>query len=182
MLFGVYPTDLDERADVERMIRYASDLAEPLSRKQEGAHFTASAVVVDAAGGRTCLVNHVKLGRRLQPGGHIEADDESLAKAALREAREETGLDVRLHPYAPRPLDLDIHEIPELSGEPAHLHLDLRYLVLADGGEPIEGAEWVTWDDALASTDEPALRRLLLKARRLVEEHKAGSAQSPWGS
>jgi 8-oxo-dGTP pyrophosphatase MutT (NUDIX family) len=182
MLFGVYPTDLDERADVERMIRYASDLAEPFSRKQEGAHFTASAVVVDPSGGRTCLVNHVKLGRRLQPGGHIEADDESLPKAALREAQEETGLDVRLHPYAPRPLDLDIHEIPALGDEPPHLHLDLRYLVLADGGEPIEGAEWVSWDDALASADEPALRRLLLKARKLVEERKAGSAQGPWGS
>jgi 8-oxo-dGTP pyrophosphatase MutT (NUDIX family) len=168
-LMGVYPADLAERADVDRMIRYASDLEQPFSRDEVSAHFTASAVVVDSTGRRTCLIDHAKLGRRLQPGGHIEADDESAPQAALREVREETGLDVRLHPWAPRPFDVDIHEIPERPGEPAHLHLDLRYLVVADGGEPAEGALWLSFDEALVGTDEPALRRLLGKARRLVE-------------
>jgi 8-oxo-dGTP pyrophosphatase MutT (NUDIX family) len=166
---GVYPTDLAEREDVERMLRLAGDLEEPFARTQARAHFTASAAVVDARGGRTCLIRHVKLGRTLQPGGHIEPDDPSAEAAALREAREETGLDVRLHPYAARPLDVDIHEIPAHGDEPAHLHLDLRYLVLADGGEPIEGAAWFSFDEALAVSDEPALTRLLQKARRVVE-------------
>jgi 8-oxo-dGTP pyrophosphatase MutT (NUDIX family) len=150
------------------MIRFASDLAEPFSRTQPNAHFTASAAVLDASGTRTCLVDHVKLGRRLQPGGHFEPTDESLSQGALREAREETGLELRLHPYAARPLDVDIHEIPALGDEPPHLHLDLRYLVVADGGEPAEGAAWVPLDEAIAGTDEPALRRLLEKARRAV--------------
>jgi 8-oxo-dGTP pyrophosphatase MutT (NUDIX family) len=150
------------------MLRLANDLAEPFSRTQPTAHFTASAAVVDASGRRTCLIDHVKLGRRLQPGGHIESDDDSPQQAALREVREETGLDVSLHPYAPRPFDVDIHEIPERPDEPAHLHLDLRYLVLADGGEPIEGAHWLPFEEAIAAADEPALRRLLQKARRVV--------------
>ena len=72
------------------------------ARREPTAHFTASAFVVDAAGSRTCLVEHVKLGRLLQPGGHIEDDDASVEDAALREAREETALDVALHPEAPR--------------------------------------------------------------------------------
>jgi 8-oxo-dGTP pyrophosphatase MutT (NUDIX family) len=150
------------------MLRFAAELAEPFSRSQPEAHFTASAAVVDPAGRRTCLVDHVKLGRRLQPGGHIEPEDESPAQGALREAREETGLDVRLHPFAPRPFDLDIHEIPALGDEPPHLHLDLRYLVIADGGEPAEGAHWVPLEEAVAGTDEPALKRLLQKAERLL--------------
>jgi 8-oxo-dGTP pyrophosphatase MutT (NUDIX family) len=150
------------------MLRLAAELEQPFSRAQARAHFTASACVVDPAGERTCLVQHVKLGRRLQPGGHVEPDDESPARGALREAREETGLDVRLHPFAPRPLDVDIHEIPPLGDEPAHQHLDLRYLVLADGGDPLAGAEWVSLDEAIEAADEPALRRLLEKARRLT--------------
>lgn len=150
------------------MLQYASDLKEPFSRNELPAHFTASAAVVDEAGRRICLVDHVKLGRRLQPGGHIEPDDESAAAAAMRETREETGLEPRLHPYAARPFDVDIHEFPERDGDPAHLHLDLRFLLVADG-EPAEGAVWLTFEEALAGTDEPALRRLIEKARRVVE-------------
>ena len=168
MLLGVYPADADERADVERMLRYAAELDEPLSRAQAEAHFTASALVVDAAGERTCLVEHAKLGRRLQPGGHFEPGDETAAAAALREAREETGLDVRLHPYASRPFDVDVHEIPALGDEPPHLHLDLRFLVVADGGAPADGAAWVPLAEAAAEIDEPALRRLLRKAERVL--------------
>jgi len=146
------------------MLQLAPGLEQPFSREQMPAHFTASAAVVDETGRRVCLVDHVKLGRRLQPGGHVEPDDEGPAQAALREVREETGLDARLHPFAPRPFDVDVHEFPARDGLEAHLHLDLRYLVVASG-EPGEGAHWLTWEDALAATDEPALRRLLAKAR-----------------
>jgi 8-oxo-dGTP pyrophosphatase MutT (NUDIX family) len=152
------------------MLRYADELGEPFSREQAGAHFTASALVVDMAGGRTCMIHHAKLGRRLQPGGHIEPDDETVPKAAVREVLEETGLSVRLHPWAPRPFDVDIHEIPEREDEPAHLHLDMRYLVVADESELAAGAEWVPLDEAIAAADEPALARLLRKAQRLLEQ------------
>ena len=123
------------------MLRLSRELHEPLSRREGSAHFTASAFVIDEAGERTCLVLHAKLGRLLQPGGHIEDDDSSLEAAALREAREETALDLTLHPTAQRPFDLDIHEIPDRPGEPAHWHLDVRYLFVGRG-EPCEGASW----------------------------------------
>jgi 8-oxo-dGTP pyrophosphatase MutT (NUDIX family) len=139
----------DEREEADRctMVRLAQELGEPLSRTEATAHFTASAFVVDESGAHTCLVQHVKLDRLLQPGGHIEQSDTSLEAAALREAHEETALEVELHPAAPRPFDLDIHEIPERPGEPAHFHLDVRYLVVGRG-EPGEGAAWYSIGEA----------------------------------
>ena len=152
--------DAREEADRCAMIRLATELAEPLSRTEGSAHFTASALVVDESGERTCLVTHAKLGRLLQPGGHIEDNDSSVEEAALREAREETGLEVRLHPHAPRPFDLDVHEIPDRPGEPRHWHLDVRYL-LVGAGVPCDGAAWYP----IGSAGDASVGRLVAKAR-----------------
>jgi 8-oxo-dGTP pyrophosphatase MutT (NUDIX family) len=166
-------TDGKEREDLAQMRDFAASLAQPFSRGQWPAHFTGSAVVVDPSGERVCLVLHGKLNRWLQPGGHAdEADAGDLSRTALREAREETGLDVALHAHAPRPLDVDVHVIPARKAEPEHRHLDVRYLVVAanpdalahDPGES-HGAQWLSWDEALARADEPALARMLTKAR-----------------
>jgi 8-oxo-dGTP pyrophosphatase MutT (NUDIX family) len=154
-------TDEREEADRNAMLHLAHELADPLSRHEPSAHFTASAFVVDGDWGHTCLVQHVKLVRLLQPGGHIEAADLSVEAAALREAHEETGLAVELHPIAPRPFDLDIHQIPERPGEPAHFHLDIRYLVVGCG-EPLEGAAWYQ----LGSAGDESVARLVAKALR----------------
>jgi 8-oxo-dGTP pyrophosphatase MutT (NUDIX family) len=152
------PADEAEAADLARMRGLARELAEPLSREQPEAHFTASALVVDPSRERTLLVRHRKLGRWLQPGGHVEPGDPSLLDAALREAREETGLAVE--PGEAEPLDVDVHEIPT---EPPHLHLDVRFLVVAEG-EPAgeEHGEWLARDEALARADA-GLRRLIEK-------------------
>ena len=130
-----------EESDRCTMLRLAEELHNPLSREEGAAHFTASAFVIDGAYERVCLVQHEKLGRLLQPGGHLEETDLSLESAALREAAEETALAVELHPTAPRPFDLDIHEIPDRPNEPAHWHLDIRYLMVGYG-DPCDGAAW----------------------------------------
>ncbi|RKH55870.1 NUDIX hydrolase [Corallococcus aberystwythensis] len=175
------PTDDKEREDLARMRRFATSLEAPFSRAQGEAHFTGSAVVVDAAGGRVAMLHHAKLKRWLQPGGHAEAGDAGDMEAtALREAREETGCRVHLHPTAPRPLDVDVHVIPARKDEPEHCHLDVRYLVVAEDPEalahdPAEsfGIQWLGWDEALTRADEAPLRRMLLKAREAL---RAGGA------
>jgi ADP-ribose pyrophosphatase YjhB (NUDIX family) len=151
--------DAREEADRTAMLRLAHELRDPLSRSEPSAHFTASAFVIDADCGRTCLVQHVKLDRLLQPGGHVEPDDISLESAALREAHEETGLVCELHPVAPRPFDVDIHRIPERPNEPAHFHLDVRYLVVGTG-DPCAGAGWY----ALGTAGDESVGRLARKA------------------
>lgn len=155
---------VDEREEADRvaMLRLLGELERPTSRHEPRAHFTASAYVIDDMCERACLVWHLKFERLLQPGGHIEDGDVSLEAAALREAREETALELALHPRAPRPFDLDIHEIGARPGEPAHFHLDIRYL-LVGRGDPCEGAAWYPIDHQV----EESVARLARKARAL---------------
>ncbi len=171
LLDRVVPSDAQEEAALALLRDYAASLPEPLSSQQPEAHFTGSALVTD--GTRVALVFHRKLGRWLQPGGHAEPEDAGdLCRTALREAREETGLPVQLHPGAPEPLDVDVHRIPGRPNAPPHLHLDVRFLAMADGAAPLLGdasevadLRWFTFEEALRQADDASLRRLLHKAQ-----------------
>src|SRR2546423_14301508 len=107
------PEDPDEAEDLARMIAFVRAHDRPFDRAIRAGHLTGSALVVSRVGAAVLLLHHPKLGRWLQPGGHAEPGEADGETVALREAREETGLrDLELHPQAPRPLDVDIHQIP----------------------------------------------------------------------
>lgn len=170
------PEDADEARSLAEMRRLLPLLGEPLSRHQPDAHFTASALVVDPDARKLALLHHAKLQRWLQPGGHAEpVDDGLMHSTALREAREETGCEVRLHDAVPGLLDVDVHPIPARADEPAHRHLDLRFLLVAEdprrltlNADEASALAWFTFDDAAALVDDEALRRLIRKARRVL--------------
>lgn len=175
-LMAYLPADEKEAADREAMVGWLGRLPHPFSPEQPEAHFTASAVVVDPSGNHVCLVRHRHLDRWLQPGGHPEGSDENLGQTALREAREETALQLEFHPLARRPFDVDVHLFPERDGFPAHHHLDLRFLLIAQDPEELvhqaeeaHDARWFTWLDALSLSSESAMERMLTKARKVSE-------------
>jgi len=130
-------------------------------------HLTSSALVVDAAGKRGLLTLHRKLGRWLQLGGHCDGDG-NLAGSALREAREESGIQgLRVEPT---PIDLDCHRIPARPGEPEHWHLDTRFVVRAPAGAVARaGAEskelrWLAPAELGALESDDSVRRLFALA------------------
>lgn len=176
------PADRKEAEDIRTMLTWLESLPRPLSPDQPQAHFTASAVVVDAAGERVCLVRHALLDRWLQPGGHADASDRGdLERTAFREVVEETHLEMRRHPVAPRPFDVDVHLFSERRGFAAHYHLDIRFLLFADDPELLshrpsesDDARWFTWKEALELTDEEAMRRMLTKAQRFFGHDDVG--------
>jgi 8-oxo-dGTP pyrophosphatase MutT (NUDIX family) len=156
------PADAKEEADRGAMLQLLDALPAPFSRDQPGAHFTASALVVDDGYEHTALVHHRKLGIWVQPGGHLDPEDATVRDAALREVREELGL-VGL-PAGDGALHLDIHEIPDRPDMPAHLHLDIRFLVVAAGALTLSDesheVRWMTLDEATQLGDA-SVRRLV---------------------
>ncbi|MBM4217589.1 MAG: NUDIX hydrolase [Gammaproteobacteria bacterium] len=163
------PSDDDEAHSLVVMRQILPGLQQPFSREQKDAHFTGSAVVVDPNTYRVALLHHAKLNRWLQLGGHAEpADDGVISLTALHEAREETGCAVCPHDFAHTPIDVDVHLIPVRSDEPAHYHLDVRFLLIAEDPDALSldtkeslAIKWFTFADALALIDEYPLRRLL---------------------
>jgi 8-oxo-dGTP pyrophosphatase MutT (NUDIX family) len=131
------------------------------------AHVTASAAIIDPAAQGILLVLHRKVGRWLQPGGHCEPDDATLAEAALREATEESGIaGLRVVSGI---LQVDRHPAPCRPGV-VDEHLDVRYLVLAPpGAAPLVSDEsddvrWFGWED-LPDGIEPTIVEMLSAAR-----------------
>lgn len=101
-------------------------------RSRLAGHFTASAWLVDGTGTRVLLTHHRKLGRWLQLGGHADGDTD-LARVALTEAQEESGLGGLV--VDPVLFDLDRHWIPARAKAPGHWHYDARYVVRAGEDE-----------------------------------------------
>ncbi len=122
----------EEAETVAEFIELLTDAENPFRRERLTGHFTASVWLVDAIGERVLLMHHRKLDRWLQLGGHADGDQD-LARVALREAEEESGL-VGLV-VEPEIFDLDRHWIPERGEMPGHWHYDVRYVVRATGSD-----------------------------------------------
>lgn len=162
----------------ERMHRFVSDHEACFDRGLEVGHITASCWIVNALPtgerqrGQALLTWHKRLNRWLQMGGHLEAGDRSLLAAALREAREESGLQT-VRPLAAAIFDLDVHLIPERKGEPAHFHYDVRFLLDADPAEALvvsaesKDVAWVPLSGIVALNTDASMRRMVAKTARL---------------
>ncbi|MYR46442.1 NUDIX hydrolase [Streptomyces sp. SID5910] len=126
-------------------------------------HITASALVIDPSRGRVLLTLHRKLRMWLQMGGHCEPVDETLARAALREATEESGIaGLTLLPGGP--VRLDRHHTP------CAWHLDVQYAAVAPEGavEAISDESldlrWFPYAEVADVADESVVR--LVEATR----------------
>lgn len=168
-----FPAEVDVAARFAAFVRAHADCFE---RACVPGHVTGSAWVVSDDRTRFLLTHHRKLRRWLQLGGHADGDPDP-ARVALREAREESGiaaLTLASVDGEVRPLDLDAHVIPARGTEPAHVHYDVRYLVIAPadaaltlGDESID-LRWFPSDEPLTVEHDASVARLREKARRAL--------------
>ncbi|MFE0859376.1 NUDIX hydrolase [Streptomyces rochei] len=130
-------------------------------------HITASALVIDPSRDRVLLTLHRKLRMWLQMGGHCEPADETLARAALREGTEESGIaGLTLLPGGP--VRLDRHHTP------CAWHLDVQYAALAPDGavEAISDESldlrWFAYDEVRSVADDSVVRLVEATRARLA--------------
>lgn len=152
-----------EEADREEMLKALVTLPAPFSRLSRTAHFSASAWIVNPARDRVLMVYHNLYDSWSWTGGHADGETDLLA-VALREAKEETGLETI------RPLREDIFSLEVLNVEghekcgryvPSHLHLNVTYLLEADDTQPLRvkpdensGVRWFTLAESLEKPSE----------------------------
>ena len=106
--------------------------------------------------GKVLLHRHKKLGIWLPPGGHIELDEDPNA-AVIREAKEETGLEIELvgkaETYSDSPFEARDLVVPRFlnrhfsDASRTHEHVDCVYVARAKTGEirPEESGGEVRW-------------------------------------
>lgn len=130
-------------------------------------HVTGSAWIVTPDGSEVLLTHHRKLDRWLQLGGHADGDPDVIA-VALKEAREESGLE-EFELLGDGIFDLDIHPIPARKNEPEHLHYDVRYVFRATGptvftvSEESHDLRWVPVEEVQTLTTEESMLRMVRK-------------------
>jgi 8-oxo-dGTP pyrophosphatase MutT (NUDIX family) len=125
------PSDEREEASKAEVLRLLPELDHPFDEVGDPRHLTASALIVGTRG--IVLHRHRKLDIWVQPGGHIDGGELPF-DAAQREAKEETGLDTISSFDSPKIFHVDVH-----TGPREHLHLDLRFLLLAPADDPNPG-------------------------------------------
>lgn len=156
--------DDESPSDAAAFATFLDSSPDVFQRHHPPGHFTGSAWLVSGDGERVLLTHHRKLGRWLQLGGHADGDVD-LARVALREAEEESGLtDMQVEPAI---FDMDRHWIPARGSEPGHWHYDVRYVVRATGSERFAVSEeslalaWTPIESLIADpATDASLRRM----------------------
>ena len=168
--------DGHEAADLEEIVAWVTS-GEPLYRVASPAtpprHLVVYIALLDEAARSLLLVDQVKAGCWLLPGGHVEPDEDP-ACAVVREAREELGVDVV---FNDRLGGQDGFFVTQTQTRGAGTHTDVtvwfvvegdhRMRVVPDPGE-FRGTGWYSLDEPIrweSDSFDPQMHRFIAKVR-----------------
>lgn len=122
------PTDTQEIQYKSRMLDFLEGHKDCFERTLSEGHFTGSCWLINSDGSKFLMTLHKKIRLWLQLGGHADGDGD-LARVALREAYEESGLR-HIELVSSDIFDIDIHLFSSRKKEvPDHYHYDVRFLL-----------------------------------------------------
>jgi 8-oxo-dGTP pyrophosphatase MutT (NUDIX family) len=183
LLTGYLPRSDVEAADTDR-VRALVAAGDPW-RRSSPLHVTVSAIVVHPPSGRVLLRWHAREQAWLQVGGHADPGESDPLAIALREGREETGLD----DLVPWPDATIVHvavvPVTATAREAAHEHADVRFVLatarpeLARPEKPGADLRWLSTVDACVATREANLRETLTRVEALLRRHQQPIRDEP---
>ncbi len=133
------PQDDREKADRASALFASEQLGDISTRDNPLIHLTASAFIVNSTRDKTLMIYHNIYDSWSWTGGHADGE-ENLLCTAVREAKEETGIE-KLKPLFPSMVSFDIltvkGHIKNGQHVSAHLHANAAYLFEADDTQPV---------------------------------------------
>lgn len=156
-----------------------------LTRENERCHLTSSGFVVNKDKTKILCSYHNIYKSWTWVGGHADGDDDMLY-VAMKEAKEETSIK-SVKPLLNIPISLEsvpvLGHIKRGKYVPAHIHLNVTYLLEADENKLIEtkpdensGVEWLTFDELLNKATEiymiPVYKKIIEKIKVLQAEKR----------
>lgn len=137
-----------------------------LTRECEVAHMTSSGVILNEKMDKMLMIHHKIYDTWAWTGGHADGEDDPLA-VAVREAKEETGLD-KIRPISEAPASIEVLSVMghRKKGRyvSTHLHFNASYILIADEAETLvvnqeetNGVKWVPVAELENHSNEPAM-------------------------
>lgn len=166
-LLAYAPFNEQEERDRGMILRCLKEERDVFTRGNDLVHMTASAWIVNESRTKVLMAYHNLYQSWAWLGGHADGE-EDLLQVALKEAREESGL------QHIRPVSEAIYSVEALhvSGHvkrgqyvSSHIHLNVTYLLEADERDPLfikadenSGVAWFTPEEAEAACTEVWMR------------------------
>ena len=170
------PLTAAEKIEQQTMFQLIEMHAENLlHRKNSHVHFTSSALILNRSKTKTLMVHHNIYNSWGWTGGHNDGNPNFLA-VAIKEAQEETGINNivaltdQIHALDMLPVFAHIKNGQHI---PAHLHLNVAFLLIADDTEPIKikpdensAVKWLTINEMRQVVTEPHMLAIYEKLLR----------------
>ena len=172
------PCNEQEETDKNQILSLLSGGQDLYTRDNPVAHLTASSWVVSPDRKQVLLIYHNLYRSWAWMGGHADGDRD-LCRVALRETREESGLQdltlVSPDIFSLESLTVDGHE-KHGKYVSSHLHLNVTYLLEADPRQPIRvkpdensGVAWFPVEEVAGKVSEPwMMQRIYSKLMKKV--------------